>query len=346
MSDTVSCKAAPRPAVSVVVPVYNAERYLRRCLDGLRAQTMAPDMELIFVDDGSTDGSLAILRSLEAEDPSVRVIRQPNAGVSAARNAGARAARGAYVGFVDADDRIEPTMFEVLYRAATRLGADVSVVGFNIQFGTRWASRYGTGEEVTFDQESALADFFREHRIDGSVCNKLFARQICSRIAFDSRLSIGEDRRYVFDALMLSRRVVHTDECLYWYYANPGSAMHSCFSADRLLALDSVQEMREIACEPYPGLAEVSACYELRVHAKTYEELLADEHAAGELAEERERLRSYLRSFDYSIARRHMLPRHFWAALLLDRCPRLYMCAARLLKYRVRAASSGTGASR
>ena len=97
------------PLVSVIVPVYNVEAYLARCVASLRGQTY-PDLEIILVDDGSADGSGLLCDSFAREDPRIRVIHQPNAGVSAARNAGLEAASGSYVCFVDGDDWAEETM--------------------------------------------------------------------------------------------------------------------------------------------------------------------------------------------------------------------------------------------
>ena len=112
--------------VSVIVPVYNCEAYLPACIASLRAQTLE-DIELIFVDDASSDGSLSLLRAAQAEDARVRVIAfAENRGVSAARNAGLDAAAGAFVGFCDADDWVEPQMFARLLDAAEEAGADAS----------------------------------------------------------------------------------------------------------------------------------------------------------------------------------------------------------------------------
>ena len=112
--------------VSVIVPVYNCEAYLPACIASLRAQTFK-DIELIFVDDASSDGSLALLRLAQAEDARVRVIAFPeNRGVSAARNAGLDAAAGEFVGFCDADDWVERGMFARLYDAATAADADAA----------------------------------------------------------------------------------------------------------------------------------------------------------------------------------------------------------------------------
>ncbi len=117
---------AKAPKVSVVVPVYNAEKYLRRGLDSLRKQTLK-DIEIICVNDGSTDGSVAILAEYAAHDKRIKVITQENRYIGAARNRGLDAARGEYVGFMDADDTVSPNYYADLYKAAKKHNADMAV---------------------------------------------------------------------------------------------------------------------------------------------------------------------------------------------------------------------------
>ena len=109
--------------MSVIIPVYNAEKYLRGCMDSVLSQTLR-ELEVICVDDGSTDGSAAILEEYAEKDSRVRVLRQENKGAGAARNLGIDA-KGEYVAFVDADDSLCPDSLEPLYRQAKRTGADV-----------------------------------------------------------------------------------------------------------------------------------------------------------------------------------------------------------------------------
>ena len=114
----------PSPLISVIVPIYNMEPLLPRCLDSLAAQTLR-DLEIICVDDGSTDGSGGIVRKYASGDSRFRLITQENSGRAEARNAGIRAAAAPYLGFADPDDYVEPDMYERLYRLAEETGADM-----------------------------------------------------------------------------------------------------------------------------------------------------------------------------------------------------------------------------
>ena len=118
-----------KPLLSIIVPVYNVENYLQKCIDSILAQTLT-DFELILVDDGSPDGCPALCDAAAAKDARVRVIHQKNGGLSAARNAGLDVARGAWIGFVDSDDYIAPEMYEKLYRAVQSTGADLALCDY------------------------------------------------------------------------------------------------------------------------------------------------------------------------------------------------------------------------
>lgn len=114
----------PTPAVSVLTPVYNVERFLPECLDSLKRQTLK-NIEFICINDGSTDGSLDILKSYAQDDPRFRIIDKPNSGYGASMNRGLQAARGEYVGIVESDDFASPDMFKKLYRFAKRHDCDL-----------------------------------------------------------------------------------------------------------------------------------------------------------------------------------------------------------------------------
>ena len=115
--------------ISVIVPVYNAAEYLPRCIESILCQTHR-NLDILLIDDGSTDGCGEVCDSYAREDSRIRVIHQQNSGVSTARNAGLDAARGDWIGFVDADDWIEPEMYETLLRTAQTNGKLISVCGF------------------------------------------------------------------------------------------------------------------------------------------------------------------------------------------------------------------------
>ena len=118
-----------KPLISVIVPVYNVEQYLPKCIDSILAQTYE-NLEIILVEDGTKDSSGVICDEYAAKDARIRVIHKENGGLSSARNAGMEIARGEYFGFVDSDDWIEPEMYENLMALAQKYDADVFVKGY------------------------------------------------------------------------------------------------------------------------------------------------------------------------------------------------------------------------
>ena len=137
------------PLISVIVPVYNAEKYLRKCVASIRAQTYR-NLEIILVDDGSCDRSGELCEAFALEDSRIVVIRKENGGVASARNAGLDAMHGDYVGFVDADDWIDPEMYEVLLQRMIAENAQISCCGTAIVTGEKITGYFNPDMDVQF----------------------------------------------------------------------------------------------------------------------------------------------------------------------------------------------------
>ena len=159
--------------ISVIVPVYNVESYLPKCLDSIIAQTYT-DLEILVIDDGSTDRCGAICDSYAERDRRIRVFHTENRGLSAARNLGLDHAKGEYIGFVDSDDWIEPDMYEVLLRKAEETGADIVECGFWKEYPDRYEEK--TRQNLKLTGKAAVSALLRNELSDG-VWNKLWRRQ-------------------------------------------------------------------------------------------------------------------------------------------------------------------------
>lgn len=224
--------AAPR--VSVIVPVYNSEPFLKACIDSLLHQTLE-GMEFIFVCDASPDGSLALLREAEAADPRVRVIAfDENRGVSAARNAGIEAAGGAFIGFCDADDWVEPPMYARLYEAARDAEAEVSFCRVykddangrtNVPLGFETGTRF---DAAAIRKTLIPAMLARETDSDklplsGYTPRNLFARDLIERHRFRPDIRYAEDLLFIVQCLLDARAAVAVDEAYYHYRFHGGN---------------------------------------------------------------------------------------------------------------------------
>lgn len=214
--------------VSVIVPVYNAERFVSQVVDSILAQNYK-DFELILIDDGSRDGSGAICDNYAQQDGRVKVIHQANAGVSAARNAGLKAAQGDWVTFVDSDDRVLDCFLEALVEAASRSEQiDLAYCGYAIIEGhssiKTYASKTYLGKESIHE---ALSKTYLLYRC--SPWGKLFRRSIIvdHGVQFDTNLTISEDRLFLYNYLTHVRGIATTSTIGYLYGSfSPTSLKH------------------------------------------------------------------------------------------------------------------------
>lgn len=235
--------AAAWPLISVIVPVYNVEKYVRRAVESLIRQTY-PCMEIILVDDGSPDASGRICDELAGVYENVRVIHQENKGVSAARNAGLDVMRGEYFGFVDPDDFVEPDMYEFLYRALKAGGADIACCSFDHYFqngtvpyeGERFFDVVAVCDAVARDIKSGLY----------ITWNKLFACSTCGAIRYNEFYVNGEDRLFAVQAMQRAGRVAYAMEDKYHYFHRAGSAGTKRFTRGDYRLIACCEEIVEI----------------------------------------------------------------------------------------------------
>ncbi len=214
------------PKVTVIIPVYNTERLLDRCLESVVRQSLS-DIEIICVDDGSTDGSPALLDSWAERDARIRVIHQTNGRQGKARNAALRVARGEYVGMIDSDDYIPEEYFERLYSAATEADADLAICGIVKQ------KPVGERVVIAFDRVEVVHDADAKLRVchcppEFHPVNKLYRRAMLERL--DLRFGEGisyEDVMFVTRAIVECDRVVTVPNVHYYYVLNPSSTVKS-----------------------------------------------------------------------------------------------------------------------
>ena len=200
--------------LSIIVPVYNVEKYLEECVDSLLNQTLQ-DLEIFLVDDGSTDRSGAIADRFAKENPDrVHTLHLENGGQGRARNAALPMAQGDYIGFVDSDDWIERDMYEKMLDRAEQTGADVVVCDF--------LEHYADGREQT------LPACFQDHPLSaaGSSCNKIFRRSLIGDLRFPEGLWY-EDFHFSAVMLLRSKRTEFIPEPLYVYRRGQESTMHN-----------------------------------------------------------------------------------------------------------------------
>lgn len=224
--------------VSVIIPVYNNEKYLRKCLDSVLSQKYE-NWEAILVDDGSSDDSESICSEYAAADPRFRVVHKENGGVSSARNAGLRYMNGEYFCFIDADDYVGREYISCMVNGIETAGADLSACRLSRTDGAGdTASCPASGKHRILDKDKALMSLFDEKRgICGYIAGKLFRSEIVLKngLCFDEGQRYCEDLMFTFDYLS-GCRVRNTlsvcDEVQYFYLQHEGSVLNRRFSSD------------------------------------------------------------------------------------------------------------------
>lgn len=207
------------PEISMIMPLFNKERYLSDALESVMAQTFS-DFELIIIDDGSDDHGLEIAKAYAERDTRFRVYSIENQGVSHARNMGMACAEGKYITFMDADDTIHPSFIENMYTCLLKNQTDIVISGMikhrdGVVRGEMACSRTGL-----YPMEDILTDFASEQKrcgIFGSCVAKLFSREFAKGIRFDEKLNLAEDFDFYL-RLYAKAKMVYCDDKLYYYY--------------------------------------------------------------------------------------------------------------------------------
>ena len=221
--------------ISIIIPAYNIESYLAATLDSVLAQTYEK-IEVIVVNDGSTDGTGAVIDRYAARDRRVKAIHKENGGVTSARLRGVAEATGSWIGFIDGDDFAEPQMYARLLENALSNGADISHCGYQMVFPSRVDYYYNTGKLVRQDHETGLRDLLSGGFVEPGLWNKLYRRELFEGLAerMDPSIRINEDllmNYWLFKAADVS---FFEDVCPYHYVLRAGSAATSKLNDHKL----------------------------------------------------------------------------------------------------------------
>ena len=241
--------------ISVIVPVYKVEKYLRQCLDSLTAQ-MLENMEIVVVDDGSPDGCPAICDEYAAKDARMKVVHKENGGLLSARKAGLAASIGDYIGFVDGDDWVEPDTFLNMYNAVREYSPDMVLSEFLCDHGDRAEPSEQRFEESFYDRVRLEKEIFPVMLFDGkfydfgikpSCWSKLVRRDILEKnlMTVDERIRMGEDAAFIYPCLLDSQSAVCIKNPTY-HYRITGQSMSTAYD----------ERLKDIVLLPYKRLKE------------------------------------------------------------------------------------------
>lgn len=240
--------------VSIIVPVYNTEQYLQKCIDSLLWQTYS-DLEVILVDDGSTDQSGAVCDAYAAKDGRIKVVHQQNTGVSDARNAGLAIATGEYVAFVDSDDWVSKEYIEALLGALVAADADLAVCGMFAVRDRLDQPTDRTDGMCVVNGNAVYKALLCEHQVGGYLWNKLFKRKMLGR--FDNSLHLCEDFVFCAEYARGVSRTVIMERKLCYYWQDP-QRKHSMLDAKLLSLLNAQERLLDIYADVAPELCPLA----------------------------------------------------------------------------------------
>ena len=235
------------PKISIIIPCYNIAPWLPRCLDSVLAQTYG-NIEIIAVNDGSTDDTAQILDAYADRDIRIKAIHKENGGVTAARLCGVLESTGDWVGFVDGDDEIEPDMYARLLRNAQEHNAQISHCGYQMRFSDgRIHYFHNTGTLVTYDKVSGLKELLSGVNIEPGMCNKLFHKSLFHSLlqggSIDTTIKINEDLLMNYYLFSQADSSVFDDWCPYHYIVRNGSASRAIMNWHKIYDPIRVKEI-------------------------------------------------------------------------------------------------------
>ncbi len=246
-----------RPLISVIVPVYNVEKYLKKCVESIQNQTYK-NLEIILVDDGSPDNCPQICDKLAEMDDRIWTVHRVNGGQSAARNSGLSVAKGEWIAFVDSDDYIDNDMYEKLYQAVEDDQADLAVCGARIvnEVGDLLSPCKGDGEVKCYVGNEGYEQLIPT--LNNSAWNKLFKKELIGELLFPVGCVHGEDFIFLLEYLRNVKKIVIVDKEKYNYVQRQGSITNSGFSKRKLDEICSKDRIFEIISEYYPKFTEIA----------------------------------------------------------------------------------------
>ena len=238
------------PLISVIIPVYNVEKHLKKCLDSVAKQTLT-DFEVICVNDGSTDGSAKILEKFVAKDKRFTIITQENKGLSEARNTGLAIAKSKHIAYVDSDDFVHPNFLELLYKGAIQFDADISACSFSKIYSHEKIPALSNAQPKEYKKPLQML-LNRKNFVHFIVWNKLYKKEIIQDIKFVKGIYF-EDWVYNCCVFAKARNFVWTNEKLYGYRISENSIMRSRFTMKKLNDyVEGIHSVRKFYKEKYP----------------------------------------------------------------------------------------------
>ena len=254
--------------ISVIVPAYNVKPYLERCINSIINQTYR-NLEIILVDDGSTDGTGTLCDQIAQEDSRIIVIHKENGGLADARNAGLDICTGDFISFIDSDDYIEPDMYECMMEEMKDETVSIVAVGFSVTESDNETRIMGAQEKIKLTKEEAFMNIFEKDELFPSSVNKLYRRHLFDKLRFLKGM-INEDTEIIPKILNICDFIIALDKALYHYVLRKGSITQSEFTLKDYKGIAVYGTAIEVCKTHYPNLLPYASYYELNRIYETY----------------------------------------------------------------------------
>lgn len=277
--------------ISVIIPVYNTEEYLPRCIESVINQTFE-DWELLLIDDGSKDGSGSICDRYAGQDRRIRVIHHENQGPAASRESGIKNCQGDLVMFVDSDDWLDVDMLKIMYEQMEASGAGIVCCVFQNITAEGKISHPQLFKEDVIDCRTAKECIYHMHHtryLTGSPCTKLFHRELFDGIDFCSGVTIGEDYAMIVQLVEKAQRVRIISKELYYRYVRKGSISHGGYTKRHRQAFDNYMKLRRKLIERYPELAPDIIAFHTEYEMAVLTAMCRNDHYDDEVIEKLKR---------------------------------------------------------
>lgn len=250
------------PIISVIIPVYNVEQFVERSIKSICKQTLQ-DIEIIIVDDGSTDDSLKKCRKMARKDPRILLIESRHLGVSVAKNLGLDSANGKYVSFIDSDDWIDEDMLQYLYERAESMHAAIATCELVKEYPEGRTVEEGSHREYTADWVQVINEINFGGEFTPYLVNKLFRAELLEGIRFQPGASIGEDYGFLMKVMLKHPITVRGGECKYHYVQRSSSVSYTGYSNTRRVYHNRInyKNTYKMLCEQGKQLADGALVY-------------------------------------------------------------------------------------
>lgn len=267
--------------ISIIVPVYNVEQYLEKCVNSIINQTYK-NLEIILVDDGATDSSGKLCDELAKIDNRIKVYHKENGGLSDARNYGVERATGEYIGFVDSDDYIDAEMYEKLYEAIKKENVDVAECNLKIIYPEREELFTEQNYYNVCTKQEYLEEYLKIEKIFGSVWTKLISRKIAKELLFPKG-KLYEDTYYAYDLINVANSFVLIDSPSYNYLMRENSITNSKFNPRIFDLIEIVEKFHKTTYKNYPGLKEAADCRKMYAYFSVLNSILLEDEFKNNL---------------------------------------------------------------